>query len=399
VFTLVAVTLIASASAVRAQEASTTLGYSLVDRATVRVFAVQGVGAGRVPTSSGHARMIAVPEASHGSGLLVSEDGMVVTARHVVEHGRVFAVWVPGRERAYEAQLVWTDDDWDLAVLAIDGRFTDFVTVAPLGRALHVREQVHAIGYPLDPARTDPQSAQGIVSGVLPSGELQLDIGVNPGNSGGPLIDADERVVGMVVARGDVEQGIQSIGIAVPVDPIARLLATLIPGSDPVATARLGLLNRTHGAQVAELVRVIVRVESTELVHDLERALRGGDSDEVLARLRTFSDVATDPDVMAMLAAYLWDFAAIVLERGSGALRPSELAEPRQRELARDLLVRAVRLCFGAARDATMVHRSPFVRWVTHYLAEPAGAGDEPFVLPRTTATAPTRLLDSERPR
>jgi hypothetical protein len=88
-----------------------------------------------------------------------------------------------------------------------------------------------------------------------------------------------------------------------------------------------------------------------------------------------------------------------VLERGSGALRPSELAEPRQRELARDLLVRAVRLCFGAARDATMVHRSPFVRWVTHYLAEPAGAGDEPFVLPRTTATAPTRPLDSERPR
>lgn len=69
---------------------------------------------------------------------------------------------------------------------------------------------------------------------------------------------------------------------------------------------------------------------------------------------------------MAVLAAYLWDFAAILLERGHGALRPSELTDATDRELARDLLRRAVGLCFRAAeRDVTLARRSPFVRWIT----------------------------------
>jgi len=366
-----------------------TLDYSVIDRATVRVFAVHGVGTARIPTSSGGQRLLALPESSHGSGLLVSADGLIVTARHVVDDGTLLAVWVPGIDRAFEAQVVHEDATWDLAVIAIQGTFPDFVPLAPLGRALRIREQVSAIGYPLDASRIDPQSAQGIVAGVLPSGELQLDIGVNPGNSGGPLIDAQERVVGMVVARGDVAEGVQSIGVAVPVDPIAQLLTTLTPDHGQVATARLSLANRAHGTEVAELVQILVRVRGTELFRDVERALEGRGTGEVLARLRRLADQATDAETMVMLAAYLWDAAALVLERNGGALRPSQLAAGADRDLANDLLRHAVRLCFEAQRrDLAITSRSPFVAWVTHYLREPST--DEPFVAPPPPAAGRT---------
>ncbi|MBN8614293.1 MAG: serine protease, partial [Deltaproteobacteria bacterium] len=370
-----------------APSGSLTLDYSVIDRATVRVFAVHGVGTARLATSRGGGRLLALPESSHGSGLLVSADGLVVTARHVVADGELFAIWVPGYERAFEAEVVYLDETWDLAVLAIQGTFRDFVPVAPLGRALRIREPVNAIGYPLDASRIDPQSAQGIVSGVLPSGELQLDIGVNPGNSGGPLIDAQEHVVGIVVARGDVEEGVQSIGVAVPIDPIARVVATLTPEAGQVATARLGLANSVHGAEVAELVQILVRVRGTELYADVERALEGRGTGEVLARLRRFADGATDPETMALLAAYFWDAAALVLERNGGAVMPSQLPGGADRDLAYDLLNRAVRLCFESRRrDATIATRSPFVAWVTYYLREPVSAAPR-AATPSTPAT------------
>ena len=85
------------------------LSYGTVDRATVRVFAVHGVTSERVRSRSGVDRLLAVPEAAHGSGLLISEDGVVLTAHHVIEDARLLAVWVPGESRAYPASLVYAD--------------------------------------------------------------------------------------------------------------------------------------------------------------------------------------------------------------------------------------------------------------------------------------------------
>ncbi len=381
-----------TSSAPTSEGRAVALDYSVIDRATVRVFAVHGVGTASIPTSRGGRRLLALPESSHGSGLLVSADGLVVTARHVVSEGNLLAVWVPGHERAFEAHVVHIDETWDLAVLAIQGTFTDFVPIAPLGRALHIREQVSAIGYPLDASRTDPQSAQGIVSGVLPSGELQLDIGVNPGNSGGPLIDAQEHVVGIVVARGDVEQGVQSIGVAVPVDPIAQLLSTMTSDNGPLAAARLGLASDAHSAEVAELVHILVRVQGAELYRDVEHALEGRGTGEVLARLRRFADGAQDAETMALLAAYFWDAAALVLERNGGAVMASQLPHGADRDLATDLLARSVQLCFAAQRrDLAITARSPFVAWVTYYLREPGAPSTAAHPSAPTTRGPTTR--------
>jgi hypothetical protein len=273
---------------------------------------------------------------------------------------------------------------------SIDGTFTDFVPIAALGRSLRIREPVSAIGYPLDVTRTDPQSAQGIVAGVLPDGHLQLDIGVNPGNSGGPLVDRDEHVVGIVVARGRLERGVQSIGLAVPADPIAALLVTLTPESPFVIAARENLANGSHGHEIAELVQILVGIGGVELYRDVRLALREGGAGEVLTRLRAFAEVATSPESMALLAAYFWDAAGLVLERNHGALRPELLPPGPERDLATDLLRRAISLCHDAhRRDPTLSTRSPFVAWVVRHLLDTRA---------RSAGPAVRQAGDSERP-
>lgn len=195
------------------QSASGTLVYGGIDNATVRVFSVIGVGTARIRSASNIDRLFAIPESGHGSGLLISRDGLVLTARHVVEDAQLLAVWVPGQSRAYPASVVYSDPERDFAVLVIPGVFENHVPLVAPTEALRVRQTVHAIGYPLDARRSDPQSSRGIISGIRPTGDLQLDMALNPGNSGGPLIDESDRILGIVVARGDPSRGVQNIGV------------------------------------------------------------------------------------------------------------------------------------------------------------------------------------------
>lgn len=358
-------------SGTRAQDAaqSPALSYGAVDRATVRVFAVHGVAAARVESDSGVDRLIAVPESGHGSGILVSSDGLVLTAHHVVEDARLLAVWVPGESRAYPATVVYEDEEHDFAFVAVAGEFPQHIALELPREQLRVRQTVHAIGYPLDARRTDPQSSRGIISGVLPSGELQLDMALNPGNSGGPLIDEQENVVGIVVARGDPTRGVQNIGVAVPVSIMRDAMHTQVRTDDRVTRARERLATGP-GADIAELVTILARVGAAELIREVMDVVDHHRQGEILPRLRSLGDRSEDAEVIALTAAYLWDTAAVILERNGGAMRASQLPDGPDRRVAADLLLRAVALCRRAAqRDPTLAARSPFVAHVLHYLA------------------------------
>lgn len=185
--------------------------YSDLDRATVRVFSLGDVGIERVRGRRGVVT-VAAPQAGHGSGLLVSADGLILTARHVIEGSRRIAVSVPWSKVAYPVRVVYRSKVHDLAFLVVDGDFEHFVTLPKKAPALRVRQTVFAVGYPVDGMRTTPQSTRGIVAGKAPEeGWLQLGMNVNPGNSGGPLVAEDETVLGVVVARGSHEEGVQGI--------------------------------------------------------------------------------------------------------------------------------------------------------------------------------------------
>jgi len=163
-----------------------------------------------------------------GSGLVIAGDGWVLTNAHVAGRGPL-GVRLPGGERV-RAVLAGADARTDLAVLRVEAG-----PLAPLpladDRRLEPGEIVVAIGNPLGFERS---VSLGVVSALhrsLPAaggfidGLVQTDAAVNPGNSGGPLLDAEGRVVGITTAMVPRAHG---LGFAVPSRTAAWIAAVLL---------------------------------------------------------------------------------------------------------------------------------------------------------------------------
>ena len=176
-----------------------------------------------------------------GSGFVVDRAGHVVTNAHVVAGGPLVTVRFSRGGRRYDARVVESDRSTDLAVLRIRAG-----SLAPLelGRSREVRvgDPAIALGNPYGLERT---LTLGVVSAVgrrieAPDGSdiegvVQSDAAINPGSSGGPLLDARGRVIGV-----NSQSGGDSISYAVPVDTLRRVLTRLRSESRPGRARRPG---------------------------------------------------------------------------------------------------------------------------------------------------------------
>jgi serine protease Do len=167
--------------------------------------------------------------ASLGSGFLVSGDGYVVTNNHVVQGGRDIIVKL-GQGGEHRARVVGVDPEIDLALLKIEAGSTPLL---PLGDSdqLEVGEPVMAIGNPFG---LDQTVTTGIVSAkerFIGTGRyddfIQTDASVNPGNSGGPLVDSRGAVVGITTAIFSRSGGSIGIGFAIPINLAKAVLPQL----------------------------------------------------------------------------------------------------------------------------------------------------------------------------
>jgi S1-C subfamily serine protease len=194
-----------------------------------------------------------------GSGFLFTPDGYVLTNSHVVRAGKPPASARPelrhqvsladGRE--FDARWVGDDPDTDLAVLSIDGLSRGSLAHAPLGRSAGLkRGQIAiAIGNPLGFEHT---VTAGIVSalgrsmrtstGRLIPDVIQTDAALNPGNSGGPLLDSNGDVIGINTA---IIRGAQAICFAVAVD-IAHWVIPQLLQHGRVRRGYLGVAGQTQ---------------------------------------------------------------------------------------------------------------------------------------------------------
>jgi len=170
--------------------------------------------------------------AESGSGVLISDDGYIVTNHHVVDGADNMSILLPEKGR-YDAELIGEDVLTDLALLKIE---ETGLTSMPIGDSdnLRVGETVVAIGNPL--GYFQQTVTAGIISAVdrqvrLPGGNfaysfVQTDALVNPGNSGGPLVNLDGEIIGINTAKISL-MGVEGIGLSIPSNTVSRVMDDL----------------------------------------------------------------------------------------------------------------------------------------------------------------------------
>ncbi|MCR5004275.1 MAG: trypsin-like peptidase domain-containing protein [Clostridiales bacterium] len=179
-----------------------------------------------------------------GSGVIISEDGYIITNNHVIEDATQITVTTTDGT-AYEAKLVGRDDNLDVALLKIEA---SGLTVASFGDSdqLALGEEVVAIGNPL--GQLGGTVTEGIVSSlnreITIDGKamtlLQTDAAINPGNSGGGLFNDQGQLIGLVVAKSSGED-VEGLGFAIPINNVQAILNDLLNYGYTKGKAYLGV--------------------------------------------------------------------------------------------------------------------------------------------------------------
>ncbi len=166
-----------------------------------------------------------------GTGVVVSEDGYILTNNHVVRAADEVNVTLSD-SRTLSAKVVGTDQKTDLAVLKIDTSGLSFATLGD-SDAIDVGEWALAIGSPFGLAQTVTAgiiSAKGRSNVGITDYEdfLQTDAAINPGNSGGPLVNLDGQVIGINTAIASRSGGYMGIGFAIPSNLARPVMQSII---------------------------------------------------------------------------------------------------------------------------------------------------------------------------
>jgi putative serine protease PepD len=257
-----------------------------------------------------------------GTGFVVDGKGHIVTAAHVVEGASSISVkFQDGTTRT--AKVLGTDEATDVAVLSVD---PSGLTLHPLAlgssASLAIGDQVAAIG---DPFTYQRSLSTGVVSGLdrtisAPNGftvahAIQTDAALNPGNSGGPVLDAGGRVIGIVdqIATNGTSQTSSGVGFAVPIDLVKHELSQLEAGKT-IRHAYLGVATSTaDSASPGALVQSVTRSGPAA-----DAGLRSGD---VVTAIDSTPIHGTNDLVAAIAAHRPGDHVQLTVRRGSQTVK------------------------------------------------------------------------------
>ena len=171
-----------------------------------------------------------VPQQGQGSGFILNKEGLILTNNHVIDNAQTVEVKLSDKH-TYKAQVLGVDKNHDLALLKINAPNLVPATLAQ-SNGLTVGQRVYAIGNPFGLSGT---MTRGIISAIRsisgPQGNpiedaIQTDAAVNPGNSGGPLLNSRGEVIGIttLIANNGADQS-SGIGFAIPIDTAKAVLA------------------------------------------------------------------------------------------------------------------------------------------------------------------------------
>ena len=176
------------------------------------------------------------PQQASGSGAIISEDGYIVTNNHVIEGADDITVTLSNR-RSFKARLVGADPSSDLAVIKVEAKGLPFMLYGN-SDDVKIGQWVLAIGYPLNLETT---VTAGIVSAkgrtldinrqrtkTPVESFIQTDAAVNPGNSGGPLVATDGKLIGINSAIASPTGSYAGYSFTIPVNIVKKIIADLL---------------------------------------------------------------------------------------------------------------------------------------------------------------------------
>lgn len=189
----------------------------------------------------------------HGTGVIISDDGYIVTCHHVIEGADIITVTTDD-EKEYEAELIGYDEQFDLAVIKVDASKMPAIEPGD-SDAMASGEEVVIIGNPLG------EFGSSVSAGVLsaPTRELtisgtplrlmQTDAAVNPGNSGGAMLNMHGQLIGIVNAKISAS-GIEGIAFAIPWNSIGDKVDSIISSGNTGEKAVLGVSTKETACYV-----------------------------------------------------------------------------------------------------------------------------------------------------
>ena len=169
---------------------------------------------------------------SLGSGVIISENGYIVTNNHVVEGADEIIVTLPNDEKEYKAKVIGEDSKTDLAVVKIEAKALHVAKFSDSSNLLE-GDLVFAIGNPFGVGET---ITQGIISALNKNNVglnqyenfIQTDASINPGNSGGALVDSRGGLIGINSAILSKGGGNNGVGFAIPSNMVQKIALSLI---------------------------------------------------------------------------------------------------------------------------------------------------------------------------
>ena len=202
-----------------------------------------------------------VQTAASGTGFFITEDGYILTNHHVISDASSVKVTLYNGE-TYDATVIGSDEDYDIAVLKIDVTGATPVVLGDSSKVA-IGESVAAVGNPL--GELTFSMSEGIVSCVnrainvdgTPFNMIQVDCSINPGNSGGPLFNSYGEVIGIVSAKYSSYSNttVEGIGFAIPINDVVSLVKDIMTNGYVTNKAYMGITPQTMTAQMAQQYR------------------------------------------------------------------------------------------------------------------------------------------------
>lgn len=272
--------------------------------------------------------------AGSGSGFILTENGYIVTNQHVTEGAAQLKVSLHNGE-VFDAVLIGSDVFTDVAVLKIEA---NGLTALPIGDSdkARVGEFVLAIGDPISADELSGSVTFGIVSALsreiniegFVNEYLQTDAAVNPGNSGGPLINMRGEVIGVTSAKytsaGTDENGqtisSEGIGFALPINNVMEMAQSLIQNGSRVRPGiGVTIVSYADASDETKITGVFVRDVTEDGPAD-KAGLKPGDR---LLKIDGVEKYTTDEFVEVIRAKNVGDIVVMTVERGEETLEIS----------------------------------------------------------------------------